>query len=534
MLRMAPQLASFSRPSAYSIGPLVLAPLLLGVLAACAVRVEPEQPAYPPAKLDSTQIHSARTFLAAARNERAADNMPAAERLLKGLLEVHPYYAGAYTELVSLQLEVGNLSRAREALDGGLAIDPGNAELRRLEGAYFLASGDLDAALERYSDLAKRDKLVAKAQLNLALVQVMRGEDADALATLAGPLGASRAKEKLAQLQQLRNQSGERPMWEPKNGPGEVLLADVESESAANAPESPVDRAAETEPMAAAEPEFGGEPGLTDEMAAAQAADETLARLEAALDAVESEVDGLEAPMASADDPAEEPMEEPVIEEWSSFDEERSVAALTESLGDQTGTSGEAETEAGSEPESDPEPAAVQQPEEDPVAALADEPLGLEPIELGNPSTNPLAGAKLDAPTVVAPQLPEEPAASAEDGPAAVVLAEPEPEPEVPATPFVSSEWRGLAKSKIGAYGSLAVQQLQGVEVRMLPDGAHTVTVEPHTPGPVWVMGPKSDWLLSPNARIRIQKDGSVFAGSGEREEFPIPAGRAKVEDVWR
>ncbi len=542
MLFMAPLLASFLRPSAYPVGPLVLAPLLLS---ACAARVEPEPLAYPPATLDSTQIHSARTFLAAARNERAADNIPAAERLLTGLLEVHPYYAGAYTELVSLQLEVGNLSRAREALDGGLAIDPGNPELRRLEGAYYLASGDLNSALERYSELAEADKLNAKAQFNLALVQVMLGEDVDALQTLVGPLGPSRAKEKLLQFQQLRNQSGERPIWKPENGPGELLLAEPEPEpepepeAVALVPSFPRQKPVEPTP----------EPDLTDDLAAAQAADETLAHLEAALDEVEVELEELEAPLTSVDDPtgdsvlsgADEPEEEPVIEDWTPFDPEGSVAALADELAGQAEPAQESSGEFAADTEPAPEPVVVEmepepEPEEDPAASFADEPLELEPIQLGNPSTNPLASAKLDAPPVVAPQLPKEPVGSADEGPEAVVLAEPEPEPEpvIPAAPFVSSEWRGLAKSKIDGYGNLAIQRNSEVEIQMAPNGQHIVIVSRFSTGPVWVMGPKSDWLLSPDSRVRFLEDGSVFAGSGEREEFPAPVGRASAEDVWR
>lgn len=499
---MAPPLVLRSRLHAPLLGA-----LLLGILAGCVAQYEPDPPKYPPATLDSTQIHSARSLLAAARVERAADNMPAAERLLYGLLEVHPYYAGAYKELVELQLEVGNLSRAREALDEGLAVDPGNRELQRLEGAYYLASGDLDHALERYEALAQEDKLNAKAQVSLALVQVMRGEDAEALATLAEPFGPVRAKERLAALQGLRERSGQVPNWAPRP------VAIVE-------PDEPKEMAEPVEPMTPIEP-MGAEPAPEADQVASAA--EILERLDAARE--EPVVDGtaVEEAMESAGmdpvavgpdvgpdvEPAVEPgMEEPVVQDFEPLAAEPEIE----------------------EPVTQDVPA-EEPAEQDPAEALAQEPLDLEPIELGDPSTAPLGTAKLDAPPVVAPV---EPALDQDDKEGeVVVLAVPE-EPEEPAVPFVSSEWRGLAKSKVRAYGVLAVQEGPNIEVRMLPQGAHIVTVDPYAAGPVWVMGPKSDWLLKPNARMRFSGDGSVFAGSGDREEFPVPAGRAMPEEVWR
>lgn len=195
---------------------LVLSACFLSGLVACSYSSRLIQEQRPSAALDGTHIYSSRSLLAAARVERHAGNTPQAARLLHDLLHQRPSYVGAHVELVSMQLEVGNLMRARAALDAGLAVAPDDLQLLRLDGNYHLASGDLVAAHARYLRVTEESPQSPLAARNLALVLVMQDKPEAAEETLRIHLDAQRADAALRAMFALRARSAQRPAWKTR------------------------------------------------------------------------------------------------------------------------------------------------------------------------------------------------------------------------------------------------------------------------------------------------------------------------------
>lgn len=166
--------------------------------------------------VDGTQIQSARSLLAVARVQRSAGNTPLAEGLLQELLLERPSYVGGHVELASMQLEVGNLMRARQALDAGLSVAPEDLELLRLEGAYYLASGDLEQSHARYWRVAEASPQSLLAARNLALVLVLQGKEDQARKRLTLHLDEQRAEAALQAMVILRARSEQQPAWKTR------------------------------------------------------------------------------------------------------------------------------------------------------------------------------------------------------------------------------------------------------------------------------------------------------------------------------
>lgn len=560
--------------------------LSAATLISCAsqepVRTEVTQSTNP--NLDGTKIPSARSMLAAARAQRAADNPPAAARLIEGLLKLHPGYVSAYEELALLKLEVGNLPAARLALDEGLRLAPDHLGLMRLDGAYHVASGDLDAAYERYRAVADADPLRQQAQMNVALVEVLRGNDAEALQTLNRHFDEDRAEAGLATLIRLRERRGRQPDWAPEP---ELELEPVPQQEpdklAMEVEPADEEPAAATEPLAVLDSMAGEDPSKVMETPVSDPMTEEPELLaenqEPAMDpglALEELKDMIakgdpslaagEVPDlgASAMDDAAIEFDEPAI----SDDKSVAMADPEASLGDLETPEAEALEAEALEAELaaaellaadllatdsvEPEPADAEQPSADvPDVALPDvaqsgaeqpsaEQSGVEPQGEGKLELQPLdpatpgdAGepvASLEAPTVRIPEPKPEPETEPELGPGSSSAAVVE---EAPVVPFERAHWRGLAKSRLKPYGVLVVETAPGVEVQMLAGGQHIVSLDRYAPGSVWVLGPKMDFELSPDSRIRFLGDGTVFAGSGDRRESAAPKDRPDAGDVW-
>lgn len=195
---------------------IVFTACVLNGLVACSSNPPAVEGPPPSAGIDGTHIHSGRSLLAAARVQRHAGNTPEAERLLNNLLSQRPSYTGGHVELASMQLEVGNLMGARQALDAGLAQAPNNLDLVRLDGAYYLASGDLMGAYTRYSHVAEESPQSPQAARNLALVLVLQDKTEDAEEALSLHLDSERADAVLRAMLILRARSLEQPAWKTR------------------------------------------------------------------------------------------------------------------------------------------------------------------------------------------------------------------------------------------------------------------------------------------------------------------------------
>ena len=132
-------------------------------------------------------------FVLAARVET---DVLAAETLIGKALELDPTCAWAHYARSHVLLEdrtqSDRWSRARQALERALALDPGHLRARRLEAWMAAQQGSRDLAeplLGRWIDVADGDPRVSNedavnARLDLALLLLMRGEESRALRIL--------------------------------------------------------------------------------------------------------------------------------------------------------------------------------------------------------------------------------------------------------------------------------------------------------------------------------------------------------------
>lgn len=112
-------------------------------------------------------------------------------------------------------------------------------------------------------------------------------------------------------------------------------------------------------------------------------------------------------------------------------------------------------------------------------------------------------------------------------------MAEENPAAEDGELEYSRADWRGIPKERLERHRALLVQRGVWVRVQFSADGRLMVSVEEDAKTGVWVLGPEFDYRLEPGSRVRLQQDGSFFAGSGDREMKPAIKGRPSGETVW-
>ena len=113
--------------------------------------------------------------------------------LLQEALHRDPHFAAAASNLVSIQLQRGDVAGARSAAEAYLALAPDSARARYLRALAALRANDLAAARADLGIIAGRDPSYAVAHYDLALIALREGRDDAALGELQKALALAPA-----------------------------------------------------------------------------------------------------------------------------------------------------------------------------------------------------------------------------------------------------------------------------------------------------------------------------------------------------
>lgn len=91
---------------------------------------------------------------------------------------------------------------------------------------------------------------------------------------------------------------------------------------------------------------------------------------------------------------------------------------------------------------------------------------------------------------------------------------------------FVSSDWRGLARTSLNGVGEVAAERGVGVELRLLGAGRTKMFVSSASPSARWCFTPTVDYLLSPGSVAVFEANGDLRMSFGEIEEHPLSGSR--------
>ena len=126
-----------------------------------------------PSRADSSP--SATELLALSYASQSWFQLTEALRTARTAVELSPDFAFAWARVAELEFSHGNVRRAHQALDRGLALAPRNAQAHALKGFLFAADNQVQKAIGSFQQAMALDGGLGNAWLGHGLCQIRRG-----------------------------------------------------------------------------------------------------------------------------------------------------------------------------------------------------------------------------------------------------------------------------------------------------------------------------------------------------------------------